>query len=334
VPRPEGIQKLAKLRSINGSGVGPYETPMLVPSYSSKGFLNIKHIIKNTEPFIYGPVLFSAYDFKHDFLPKEISFPSLIFFDSGGYEAQKEADLSEYFDSLSAEYKDCHGWSEKKFEEAVKDFQPLVPIVHISYDHPKRRIPIPEQVAAALKFGEPTSQLCRELLIKPSTDRKFLDMDEVNAHVKKYAPFAVIGVTEKELGSSLLDRMTNVARLRQALQAAHLDSTPIHVFGSLDTISTLLYFVMGADVFDGLTWLRYGYDKGRTVYRHEYAANNFAPNKLTQDADEQCLRMNYNYLQEMELQMKAYITTGEFSSFKYNADSIAKLAVDAWGRLR
>jgi len=121
--------------------------------------------------------------------------------------------------------------------------------------------------------------------------------------------------------------------LRRTLKQVHLDATPIHVFGSLDTLSTLLYFVMGADIFDGLTWLRYGYEEGRTIYRHEFAAHNFPPNKPSQDADEQCLRMNYNYLQDMELQMKAYITTGDFSSFKYNSEAIEKLAVYAWGRL-
>lgn len=306
---------------------------MLVPSYSSKGFKNLQHIVENTEPFIYGPVLFSAYDFIWGHLPDQITFPSLIFLDSGGYEAQKEADLSDYFDSLNAEYADCKGWSEELFEQAVRDFQPLVPLVHISYDHPGRRISIPQQVDAALKFGGPSTQLCRELLLKPSTKRNFLDMDDVVAHTKKYAPFAVLGVTEKELGSSLLARMTNIARLRRSLREARLDAIPIHVFGSLDTLSTLLYFVMGADIFDGLTWLRYGYERGRTVYRHEFAAHNFPPNRPSQDADEQCLRMNYLYLQDMELQMKAFITTGEFSSFKYNSEIIEKLAVDAWGQL-
>jgi hypothetical protein len=333
LPRPEGITKLARTRLINSAGVGPFETPMLVPSFSSKGFPKLSHLIQNTEPYIFGPALFSAYDYSHGFLPEDINFPSLIFLDSGGYEAQKEADLSAYFDSIDSEY-EPKGWSEQLFERVVAEFQPLAPLVHVSYDHPNRRLPLVEQLDAGLKFGGASKQLCRELLIKPTTkSQTFLEFDDILPHVKKLSPFAVVGVTEKELGSSLLDRMVAVGRLRLAMKRANLDSMPIHVFGSLDTFSTLLYFVMGADIFDGLTWLRYGYDRGRTVYRHEFAALQFAPNKKTKNADEDCLRSNYNYLQEMELQMRAYITTGEFGSFEYNSDTVEKLAVHAWGRL-
>ena len=333
MPRPEGIGKLAEARMINGGGVGPFETPMLVPSFSSKGFPNVSHIIKNTEPFIFGPILISAYDQSYGLLPDMLDFPELIFLDSGGYEAQVDADLSAYFDALNSEYKPKE-WSEQKFEAVVKSFKPLPPVVHISYDHPNRRISISEQIDAALKFGGADAQLCREILVKPTTgDQSFLDIADVTAHVKKFSPFAIVGITEKELGHSLLDRMTSIAALRIAMQRAGLGSVPIHVFGSLDAFSTLLYFVMGADIFDGLTWLRYGYDEGRTIYRHEYAAHNLPASTITQNADEECIRSNYHYLRDLQLRMKAYVTTGDFKSFKFNSEKIEELAIDAWGKV-
>ncbi len=49
--------------------------------------------------------------------------------------------------------------------------------------------------------------------------------------------------------------MQNIAKLRKALDKAGLN-IPLHVFGSLDTVTTPLYFLAGADIFDGLTWLR------------------------------------------------------------------------------
>src|SRR6185312_9373800 len=112
----------------------------------------------------------------------------------------------------------------------------------------------------------------RELLIKTtSRSQDFVILNEVLLCKYRLSNFDVIGFTEKELGPSTLDRMVFIARLRQELEAAGLD-IPIHIFGSLDTISTPLYFLAGADIFDGLTWLRYSYFDGLTLYKHNYGA--------------------------------------------------------------
>ena len=39
-----------------------FETPLLLPSFSSKGFPDLRKIIKILEEYISGPVLISAYD--------------------------------------------------------------------------------------------------------------------------------------------------------------------------------------------------------------------------------------------------------------------------------
>ena len=55
--------------------------------------------------------------------------------------------------------------------------------------------------------------------------------------------------------------MKNIAQIRRALDGVGLD-TPLHVFGSLDTVTTPMYFMAGADIFDGLTWLRFAFYNG------------------------------------------------------------------------
>jgi hypothetical protein len=65
--------------------------------------------------------------------------------------------------------------------------------------------------------------------------------------------------------------MQNIAKLRNALTKAGID-IPIHVFGSLDSVTTPLYFLAGADVFDGLTWLRFAFHEGQTLYKQNYGA--------------------------------------------------------------
>lgn len=66
------------------------------------------------------------------------------------------------------------------------------------------------------------------------------------------ASFHALGVTEKELGGNFKERMINIARIRKALNGVGLENMPIHIFGSLDTVSTPLVlwpaqiFLMGS----------------------------------------------------------------------------------------
>jgi len=95
----------------------------------------------------------------------------------------------------------------------------------------------------------------REILLKPeTTNQRFLQVPAIVENIRALADFDIIGLTEKEVGSSIFDRMQNIATIRLALDKAGME-IPIHVFGSLDTITTPMYFLAGADIFDGLTWL-------------------------------------------------------------------------------
>ena len=64
------------------------ETPLLLPSFSSKGFPQIAEIMDFISAFITSPILISAYDLHYKNVPKKITFSELLFLDSGGYEAR------------------------------------------------------------------------------------------------------------------------------------------------------------------------------------------------------------------------------------------------------
>ena len=49
---------------------------------------------------------------------------------------------------------------------------------------------------------------------------------------------------------------------------------PIHVWGGLDPISTPLYFFAGADIFDGVSWLRYAYYNGVAICSESHCVLN------------------------------------------------------------
>lgn len=129
--------------------------------------------------------------------------------------------------------------------------------------------------------------------------------------------FTAIGMTEKECGSSFLQRLENIARLRTALDEAEIKA-PIHIFGSLDAFTTPLYFLAGAEIFDGLTWLRFGYHGGATVYGQNYAALRELDwlRRDTQDLTSAMWKNNYYYLQSLRDKMISFAKSGDYDIFE------------------
>jgi hypothetical protein len=68
---------LAKRRSLMHNGREVDRTPLLVPSFSSKGFPDVDKIIKYSSELIAGVALISAYDLHYDKIKPPFDFPSL-----------------------------------------------------------------------------------------------------------------------------------------------------------------------------------------------------------------------------------------------------------------
>jgi hypothetical protein len=160
----------------------------------------------------------------------------------------------------------------------------------------------------------------REILLKPETEAQtLLRVESIIANIHGFAGFNAIGVTEKEIGNSVLSRMQNIAKLRLALDKAGID-VPIHVFGSLDTVTTPLYFLAGADIFDGLTWLRFAFHQGQTLYKQNYGALHLGVKTAAHVIDGRCWNNNYYYITELELEMRRFLNDGDFASFTYHGE--------------
>jgi hypothetical protein len=302
---------LAKRRIIRLGNFTKLKTPILLPSFSSKGFPKVQKIIKACEEYITDEILVSAYDISHGILSEDFEFASAIFLDSGGYEASRDADLSEIYegDHVAKE------WSPERYAEVVKNWTSASPTVFVSFDHPKFRTDTKEQIERARHLVLPPGEHARSFLLKPeSEDAIRLHLDRITPHLARLKDFAIVGVTEKEIGNSSLNRMMNVARLRKALDRHHPEM-PIHVFGSLDTISTYLFFLAGADIFDGLTWLRYAFSEGDTIYRHSYGALRLPISVNSDVVEGRCWSNNYQYMQQMRLNMMKHSNDRNFEHF-------------------
>lgn len=259
----------------------PVETPLLVPSFSSKGFKvggkgssEIKTIFETAKGFLTNSFLVSAYDIHHDLVQSAANHPSVgvIILDSGGYEVSGDRDLSEVRDSPAGKLP----WDSGLYKKVLKNWPKQKPTIVVSYDDPKVRIPFADQIEAAVELFKGCSGHLRTLLIKPESQGQYttesaLEHACTKAGCEALRGFDVIGLTEKELGTSMLDRMVAIARFRDHLDANNVKA-PIHIFGALDPLSTCLYFVAGAEIFDGLTWIRYAYRNGICVYIDNAAA--------------------------------------------------------------
>jgi hypothetical protein len=108
--------------------------------------------------------------------------------------------------------------------------------------------------------------------------------------------------------------LKTIAKLRRLLDERGVD-VPIHVFGSLDTLYTPLYFLAGAEIFDGLTWLRYAYHEGHTLYAEALA---LLQGDVELRWDQRGARVHVNnldYLQRLSRRMKRYLSSGDLSVF-------------------
>ena len=303
-----------ELRFPNGESL---RTPLLVPSFSSR-VADIAKIFRASQEFLDGSFLISAFDIANKHLVPPFDFAGAVFLDSGGYEIGPGSDLSDVSSMPTGEPED---WSSRQHSEVLASWSANVPTVIITYDHPQVRHPVKEQIVQGRNLSLP-HDAARELLLKPETrDQKFIKIESVIAQVRNMHPFQVVGVTEKEIGNSVFERMKNITRLRLELKRVHLD-LPIHVFGSLDTITTLFYFVAGADIFDGLTWLRYAFNEGHTIYRQDYGIGEFGINTKSPKVDALCWSRNYSYMKDMELEMRRFLVGHDFCSFKYHKDAL------------
>jgi hypothetical protein len=300
-----------KLKIADKRGYEAGRTPMLVPSISSRLNLDIPELLESVSEGVQGgPLLMSAYD--HEcFSSSQLSFPSIIFLDSGGYECSRDKDISEIgFYNFKPK-----PWKREDHSDFIDKWDSPIPTVAICFDHPNERLKTEGQIDYASEFFKKRTHLISEILFKPETESsKRIKPENIADNIHALKQFDIIGFTEKELGYSALDRMTNIGLIRKALDKAKI-TVPIHIFGSLDTVTTPLYFLAGADIFDGLSWLRFIYDKGDTLYEGSYGPVLLGPNESAQKIWIQSVFHNLRYLRKMEIDMGKFVTKKDYEVF-------------------
>ena len=263
--------------------------PLLVPRVSSKGFpltenglTELGAALERVSQEIDEALLVSAYDLHHGKLPdgdrllgsehhKTIyATPRLLIVDSGSYELDPfDFERGETQRSPHSPEEFARANWEALVDKLPQDRELLV----VSYAKVGPAQPsYEEQRETAQRFFARRNHLHSDFLLKPQAHDRLLDVAKLTPDAKNLRFFDVIGVTHKELGVSLLDRLVMLARLRILLNTNGCKDTPIHVFGSLDPILTSLYFMAGTEIFDGLSWLHYAYVDGLSIHPDHWSA--------------------------------------------------------------
>ncbi len=319
--------KLARKSSITHPLGVVLETPLLVPSFSSKGFLfketksrqisEVSDFIEVSAEVLTESMLVSAYDLhrRHIQPVSKISkIAPVVFVDSGGYEVSDTHDFAAIY-----RHPTLTGikWDEKLLKTVLKGWPKHSSAVFVSFDHTGSSFP--KQFEAARRLFASSPDQLHDVILKPHRSGKkgrYVDIPSLLPHVKEIGSFDIVGITEKDLGDSVLNRMLSVGKLRHALDDACV-SVPIHVFGSLDPLSSTLYFLAGAEIFDGLTWLRYSYAAGQAVYYHNHGVINYGIHERDSLITARSLRENIYYLQRLKYQMLDFLVKRSFKKFEF-----------------
>lgn len=297
-------------------------TPMLLPSFSSRLNRDPSETIELLSDIVTGPFLISSYDFFYKENFPSITFPELIFLDSGGYECSVDSDVSE----IGLYKPESHLWNEKIHLESLTKWNSEIPTVIISYDCPSKRERLDKQIDDAKNLFHWKDDCVKELLLKPETSSQHrVNINNVIEKIDSLREFDIIGFTEKELGTSVLERMANIAILRKGMDERNFQK-PIHIFGSLDPITTPLYYFSGADIFDGLSWLRFAYDEqsGTASYINCVGPKKNGIHVNMRSHWVYTVYTNYNYIRRLEIDLKKFKDTQDFNIFGENGQFFKK----------
>lgn len=224
------------------------KTPFFFPAISSvktnEELLQYYKIIRESG---YPGFLVSAYDIHRDKQFQVIlndlartteSAKVMTLMDSGNYEAFW--------------HKDKH-WSDEHFEEILKSTKVDIAF---SFDiYCEKDISIKEHTKEIVRSAAKTASVQSYGTTAPIIHGNKDNIAQIVEEVLNNLTPEIIGVTERDLGHSLIERANTIKQIRQAIDKRRT-GIPLHVLGTGNPCSILVYSVMGADLFDGLEWCK------------------------------------------------------------------------------
>lgn len=326
-------------------------TPLLVPALSSRamGPLEVRRkprgkleevacsiVHSRMVEAVEHSLLISAYDIHYGLLEEHKKFtrgfrsstlfqkiPVLII-DSGGYEVAGGPSGGVFWEGQ----KEPLDWQLAHYERLTDKLDPDVQAILVSWDYYGSYA---EQIALAQNFFGQRPRFASTILLKPPGNMKrayrnpIHTLDEMSpSDIANLRAFDIVGVAEKELGDTVLSRMVQIAELRRRLDEENV-AAPVHVFGALDPLYTPLYFAAGGEIFDGLSWLRYGFRDGILINRDAAAILDQQVSSRSQVALQNLSFQNLRAISNLTEDLDVFAQKGEWSRFGPRAEVLVRI---------
>lgn len=159
----------------------------------------------------------------------------IILMDSGNYESYWIRDKS---------------WTIGSFNEILSH---SVSDLAFCYDNQVPSENTKENVAGAAKSTKESQNITKSTSIIPIIHCNKGKLNETVLDLYDQTNFTMVSIPERILGDGILERIATITNLRKELNK--LNNYPfIHLLGTGNPLSLLLYSLAGADSFDGLEW--------------------------------------------------------------------------------
>ncbi len=287
--------------------------PLFVYSYSSRGFPDLPERFSATKDLaqIRLVSLYDVYYYLHhlDISNTLQTQPTIRFLDSGRYEVEVLGNIWQ----SEQQFPGPQPWSEELYVETANNIAQEGDVL-VSYDD--RSISPVDQIKKSLalfaRIG--VRDFKQDLLLHPNG----IAPDALAESVADLAPdIEVIGLTEKDIGFPWFIGASYIHQLRTKLNALTGRYIPIHIFGCFDPLTIPYLFFSGADIFDGLAWMRYYFRDGHAFYDKEFEYETSPEGLLLPDeAIRSLLAHNVEELERLRADIRYSVLTHDLSQFE------------------
>ena len=206
----------------------------------------------------------SALDIASKRIPTRVTGEiNLVLIDSGMYEARStEAGQIQNSPTPAPPV-----WSRQQYFTTAGRIDANANVILVNYDSFES---VGQQVGQATEDFSCAPHAASDFLVKPEFPSRVVNVAKLARHIDDLQQFNIIGIAAREAGDSLAERCSTIVMLRDAFEDAGLH-LPIHVFGAMTPLEILTYCLSGADVFDGLNWLRLRFGRHHSIAMEEAA---------------------------------------------------------------